>query len=66
MPTQRDDIDQLAAFRHDAKTPLHTILGFTDMLRGLDLDDEAATHVEHIRQAALDLAERIDALGTRP
>jgi signal transduction histidine kinase len=52
--------DLVTAFRHDVRTPLHTILGFAQMLRDEALSDDAKRYLDHIEHAGLQLARLID------
>jgi hypothetical protein len=66
MGADQDGDNALAAFRHDARTPLHTILGFTHMLREQQLPADAARYVDHIELAGQQLERLIDALSNGP
>lgn len=48
----------MMVLRHELKTPLHIIMGYTDILRGETNPDTVAEHLSHVNEAA-------DALNSR-
>ncbi len=61
--TRVHDDARLLRFRHDARTPLHTIQGFTQLLRECALDDPCDRYVAMIEDAVQQLDRLINELG---
>lgn len=49
--------------RHDLRTPLHAVLGFAELLALTPLDDAAADHLRHLREAADRLRAIVDSIA---
>lgn len=59
----RDDVDHLAALRHEFRTPLNAVLGFSDvLLRGIDgeVDESQQEDLQIIRASGMKLQILLD------
>lgn len=62
-PITRGDVDRLAALRHEFRTPLNAVLGFSDvLLRGIDgeVNDSQREDLEIIRASGMKLQILLD------
>lgn len=55
IKSERMKIELIANVSHDLKTPLTSIIGYIDLLKKLDLDDEAMSYVKILDKKSLKL-----------
>lgn len=64
MSVEEDVARRLAQLRHDLRTPLTVVVGFTDLLSRDDLSAEQRRHyASRVASAAAEMRDMIDALA---